>query len=445
MNTPVFEQPVSTGRSPSELPTAPRAWSGSTQFFAEAFLELFGLVWLLFAFLLVFIGVGIWFLPSALEFAGVNADRSRALARRLTYVTIDAYRRPTTGSPGLGQARHTWQHLQDPVLQRDLLWHLLNPILGLPLNILSLGLVLEGIWELASMPFQISFRQFRPATWYTIGDAAGLPLAGVIVMAVVLIAVQIFLGIVLARPLLRAQGAWARLVLHVEDKGQWRRRAQELEATRADALDLQQSELQRIERDLHDGAQMRLVSTGLTIAQAARLVREDPDRALQLLTQAKNESAAGLAELRRLVRGIRPPVLADRGLVDATRALAKDTAVPTTVTSTLDCRLAAPLETALYFATAEVLTNAVKHARATEIQVTITDTGDWVTLEVTDDGRGGADVSRDHGGLAGIRRRLHTFDATLQVSSPDGGPTVVTITTPRILATSASHGSSPTT
>jgi signal transduction histidine kinase len=445
MNPPVFERPVSTGRSPSELPAAPRAWARSLQFFAEAFLELFGLVWLLFAFVLVFIGVGIWFLPSALEFASGNADRSRALARRLTHVTIDAHRRPTTGPPGIGQARHTWQHVQDPVVQRDLLWHLLNPHLGLPLNILSLGLVLEGIWELVSMPFEVFIPRFRPATWYTIGDAVGLPLAGAIVMAIVLIAGQILLGLVLARPLLRAQGAWARLVLHVEDTRQWRRRAQELEATRADALDLQQSELQRIERDLHDGAQMRLVSTGLTIAEAARLVRDDPDRALQLLTQAKNESAAGLAELRRLVRGIRPPVLADRGLLDAIRALAKDTTVPTTVTSNLSSRLAAPLETALYFATAEVLTNAVKHAQATEIHVAITETGDQVTLVVTDDGRGGVDASRDNGGLAGIRRRLHTFDATLAVSSPDGGPTVVTMSTPKILATSASHGSSPAT
>ncbi len=442
MNLPVVQPSASAHRPPSELPRAPRAWTRSAQFFAEAFLELFGLVWLLFAFLLVFIGVGIWFLPSALEFASVNADRSRAFARRLTNVTIDAHRRPTSGAPGLGQARHTWQHVQDPVVQRDLLWHLLNPLVGLPLNILSLGLVLDGIWELAAMPFEAFFPHFRPATWYTIGDALGMPLAGAMGAAVALIAVQILLGIVLARPLLHAQGAWARLVLHVEDTGQWRRRAEQLQATRADALDLQQGELQRIERDLHDGAQMRLVSTGLTIAEAARLVRDDPDRALELLAQAKDESAAGLAELRRLVRGIRPPVLADRGLVDAIRALAKDTVVPTVVTSTLGRRLAAPLETALYFATAEILTNAVKHARAADIRIAITENNDSVTLMISDDGRGGAHVNQAHGGLAGVRRRLHTFDATLELSSAEGGPTVATITTPKVLRTTASDETS---
>jgi signal transduction histidine kinase len=412
----------------------------SAQFFAEAFLELFGLLWLLFAFTLVAIGVGIWILPGALEFAAANAERSRTLARRLTGITIDAHRRPVTGPPGVGQARHTWQHLKDPVVQRDLLWHLLNPIVGMPLGILSLGLVVEGVWELVSMPFEVFFESFRPATWFTITDARGMPLAAGVATSLVLIAVQILVGIVIARPLLRAEGAWARRVLHVEDTEQWRRRAATLEATRADALDLEQAELQRIERDLHDGAQMRFISTGLTITEAARLVRNEPDRAIELLDQAKGESAAGLAELRSLVRGIRPPVLADRGLVDAVRALVKDTAIPAVVTSTLSSRLAAPLETAFYFATAEALTNAVKHARATGVEVSISEATDSVTMTITDDGCGGARAGQDEGGLAGMRRRLNTFDATLNVSSPEGGPTVVTITAPKILETSASDG-----
>ncbi len=418
-----------------DLPRAPRAWARSVQFFAEAFLEVFGLVWLLFASALVFIGVGIWLLPGAIDFASTNADRSRALARRLTGVVIEASRRPVTGEPGTGQWRHTRQRLQDPTVRRDLLWSLLNPIVGLPLGILSLGLVLAGVWELVALPFQLFFPPFQPATWFTVTEAVGLPLPAGIAAAVVTIAVQVFIGTVIARPLLRAQGAWARLVLNAPDTDEWRRRAAALEATRTDALDLEQAELQRIERDLHDGAQMRFVSTGLTITEAARLVHDDPDRAVELLDQAKDESAAGLAELRSLVRGIRPPVLADRGLVDAVRALAKDTAVPTVVTSTLSGRLAAPLESALYFATAELLTNAVKHAQATILRVNLSEAPETVSVLVTDDGRGGADPDRVQGGLAGIRRRLNTFDATLGVLSPEGGPTVVTITAPRILVT----------
>jgi signal transduction histidine kinase len=179
---------------------------------------------------------------------------------------------------------------------------------------------------------------------------------------------------------------------------------------------------------------MRFVSTGLTITQAARLVHEDPDRAVKLLGQAKDESAAGLAELRSLVRGIRPPVLADRGLVDAIRALATAAAVPTTVTSTLSGRLAAPLESTLYFAVAEVLTNVVKHAGAKAVGVSLTETPETVTLVITDDGQGGAKADRDQGGLAGIRRRLSAFDGSLSVRSPQGGPTEVTITAPNISA-----------
>ncbi|GAA5202156.1 sensor domain-containing protein [Rugosimonospora acidiphila] len=436
MSTPSIDSLPSENGPRDGLPRAPRAWAGAIQFLAEAFVEWFGFVRLLVAFVLVFIGVGIWMLPGAIDFAGAHADRSRALARRLPGVTVEGYRRPVTGQPGPWQVLHTWQRLKDPVVRRDVLWHMLNPIVGIPLGIMSLGLVLEGAWELVSMPFEVFFSSFRPATWFTIADAMGMPLAAGIGATLVLIAVQVLIGIALARPLLRAQGGWSRLVLHVEDAGQWRRRAATLEATRADVLDLEQAELQRIERDLHDGAQMRFVSTGLTITEAARLVRDDPDRAIELLSQAKGESAAGLAELRRLVRGIRPPVLADRGLVDAIRAIAKDTAIPTVVTSTLSDRLAAPLESALYFAVAEVLTNAVKHAKATGLRVNLSETSETVTLLVTDDGQGGAQTDPDHGGLAGIRRRLSTFDGSLSVLSPEGGPTVVTIAAPNIKAAS---------
>lgn len=205
---------IPAGLRQQDSPRAPRAWGRSVQFAAEAFLELFALVWLLCAFSLVFIGVGIWLLPRAMEFLCANADRSRDLALRLTSVTVEANRRPVSGNPGIGQARHTWQRLQDPAVRRDLLWNLLNPIVGIPLGILSLGLVLAGTWELILMPFQILFSQFRPATWFTIVEPIGLPLGVETAAALGTIAVQILVGIVIARPLLRAQGVWAQLVLH---------------------------------------------------------------------------------------------------------------------------------------------------------------------------------------------------------------------------------------
>ena len=417
-----------------EVPAPPQAWGRSLRLFGEAFLELVGLVWLLFAFSLVLVGVGVWLLPGALDFARDNAQRSRRLAHHLTGVTVRARYLPVVGEPGPGGWQHSWQRLRDPVVRRDLIWGQLNPMVGIVLGLLPVALAVDALWELAALGFQLAFPVFRPSTWFTIyTDGLGMDLAVGVAAAVTTLAVQAVLGWVLARPFLRAQGRWARLILHVEDTEELHRRISRLEASRTSALDLEQTELQRIERDLHDGAQMHFVSTGLTIGEAARLVREDPDRAIELLQSARNESAAALADLRTLVRGIRPPVLADRGFVEAVRALATDSLVPVHVESRLTHRLADPLESALYFAVSELVTNAAKHAGASAVHVTVNTAPGAVTVQVTDDGRGGAVAGRN-GGLAGIRRRLDAFDATLHLLSPAGGPTVATVTAPDIPA-----------
>ena len=208
-----------------------------------------------------------------------------------------------------------------------------------------------------------------------------------------------------------------------------RERISHLTDTRNDALDFQQDEISRIERDLHDGVQAHLVSMGMTLNEVAALMQEDPERAQQMLSQAQNSSVTALQELRGLVRGIRPPLLADRGLNEAVRSLCTSTSVPTTFTSTLTGRLPEPLETALYFAAAELVTNAVKHANAQKITVGITQGESLIMLEVQDDGTGGipqdALGSKASGGLEGIRRRLATFDGEMFVSSPAEGPTSV--------------------
>ncbi|MGO1542752.1 MAG: histidine kinase [Gulosibacter sp.] len=424
----------------SALPKAPRAWWRTLRFAGQALLDLVGLLWTLLAFTLVLVVVGLWLVPSALAFARNNAERSRRLARRFAGKDVQANYLPIAGEAGFAGYRHSLQRLRDPAVQRDLLWQLANPVVGLVLGVLPFGLVLDGLWQLAAIPFELAFPQFRPGTWFILFELFTENL-GLIVLASGLASLaQMALGWVIARPTLRALGVWTRAVLHVENTAALRRRVSQLEATRADALDLEQAELRRIERDLHDGAQMRLVATGLTIGEATRLVRDDPDAAIELLTQAKDESAAALRDLRNLVRGIRPPVLADRGLVAAVRALAADSAVLTEVTSALGQPLAAPLESALYFAVSELLTNAVKHAEASHIRVDFTETSESVTVFVIDDGKGGVGAlaesrgSDSAGGLAGIRKRLDTFDATLAITSPSGGPTVMTIQSPRILA-----------
>ncbi|WAL66193.1 sensor histidine kinase [Amycolatopsis cynarae] len=206
-------------------------------------------------------------------------------------------------------------------------------------------------------------------------------------------------------------------------------RVDELTEQRADITVAQAAEIRRIERDLHDGAQARLVALGLSLATAEKLMETDPARAKALLREAKAGAATSLTELRDLVRGISPPVLNERGLVDAVRALALDSPLETTVTAHDRLHLDPPIESAVYFGIAELLTNAVKHAHANRARISITRDGTELVVEVEDDGRGGAGVRAD-GGLAGLRRRLAAFDGTCEITSPAGGPTRARIVVP---------------
>ncbi|WP_326699144.1 sensor histidine kinase [Streptomyces sp. NBC_01754] len=208
-------------------------------------------------------------------------------------------------------------------------------------------------------------------------------------------------------------------------------RVEELTAQRADTTVAQAAEIRRIERDLHDGAQARLVALGLSLATAQKLMESDPDRARALMRDAQAGAASSLAELRELTRGISPPVLSERGLADAVRALALDIPLDVDVSADAGLRLDPPVESAVYFGVAELLTNAVKHARASRVRVRLArDAADaGLVAEVEDDGRGGAEA-RDGGGLAGLRRRLAVFDGTVEISSPPGGPTRVRMSVP---------------
>jgi signal transduction histidine kinase len=206
-------------------------------------------------------------------------------------------------------------------------------------------------------------------------------------------------------------------------------RVQTLTQTRSDAVDTAAAELRRIERDLHDGAQARLVALGMSLQAAERLFSTSPDAALALVSEAKETSSRALTELRDLVRGIYPPVLADRGLADAVRALALDTPMHTRVDIDLPGEVEMPVGSAVYFAIAEVLANAAKHSCARTISVQLGYAGDTLRAQVTDDGAGGADPEQGTG-LKGVERRLATFDGILAVSSPPGGPTIVVIEVP---------------
>jgi signal transduction histidine kinase len=207
------------------------------------------------------------------------------------------------------------------------------------------------------------------------------------------------------------------------------RRIQKLTETRADAVSSAAAELRRIERDLHDGAQGRLVTIGMNLRVAEEMIHSDPHEAAALVVEARVASAAALEELRGLIKGMHPPMLADRGLGQAVRALALDLPLPCETDIDLPERLAAPLESACYFAVAEVVTNAVRHASAHGLQIRMARTDGILRIEVVDDGVGGADPAQGTG-LAGVERRLAAFDGILAVSSPPGGPTIVVMEVP---------------
>jgi signal transduction histidine kinase len=206
-------------------------------------------------------------------------------------------------------------------------------------------------------------------------------------------------------------------------------RVDELTAQRADTTVAQAAEISRIERDLHDGAQARLVGLGLSLATVEKLMETDPDQARALLRDARAGAATSLTELRELVRGIRPPVLNERGLIDAIRAFALDSPLEATVSTDVQLSLDPPIESALYFGVAELVTNAAKHANANWARISIARDTTGISVEVEDDGRGGASM-RAGGGLAGLRRRLAVFDGTVEITSPAGGPTRVRMTVP---------------
>jgi signal transduction histidine kinase len=211
-------------------------------------------------------------------------------------------------------------------------------------------------------------------------------------------------------------------------------RVSTLTRSRSGALDRQAAELKRVERDLHDGAQARMVSLALSLGLAGDLLRRDPDTAQRLLDEARSTAVAALDDLRAVMHSIHPPVLADRGLGDAVRSLVLDLAVPVTVTGSPPSPLPAAVETAAYFAVAECLSNVVKHSGATEARVEFRD--DRIT--VADNGRGGAALSKGSG-LRGIVERLEAVDGRLDVVSPAGGPTELTITIPYPAPRSDAH------
>jgi signal transduction histidine kinase len=382
------------------------------------------------------LGVGLLLVPIVVPLSRRFANASRRLSHRWQGVEIPRPYRPAPqfqrGFIGWFE-RYRWI-MTDPATWRDLAWHLLNPIIGGTMALFAgimflygvYGIVISALWNLLT-------RHTEMNDWYTFvhvhqGAASywrWVPLGmGIFLM---------LLSFAVAPALLRGQARWNRVLLKPTRAAELRQRVQRLTETRADAVDVSAAELRRIERDLHDGAQARLVAMGMNLSAAAALIEKHPDEARELLTEARDASVKALTELRGLVRGIHPPVLADRGLADAVRALALDSALTVEVTADLPGRAQAPVESAAYFAASELLTNVAKHADADRVWIDLSYAEGRLRMTVTDDGHGGADLDKGTG-LRGVERRIGTFDGLMTVTSPPGGPTVITLEIPCVLS-----------
>jgi signal transduction histidine kinase len=208
-------------------------------------------------------------------------------------------------------------------------------------------------------------------------------------------------------------------------------RISELEQTRQHAINEAAATLRQVERDLHDGAQAQLVALGMRLARAERqLEKADVPRARDLVRESCNEVKAIIVNLRELVRGIHPPAL-DAGLEPALATLAARAPIPTTVGVALPSRPPAAVETMLYFAVAELLANAGKHSQAAACAIEIAHDGHTLRLTATDDGIGGASAESPGSGLRGLAERVRTLGGSLAVTSPPGGPTIITVDVPR--------------
>ena len=402
------------------------------------------------------VGIGVFLAPEALLGVRGMARRARRLAWDWHGVEIAEPYRPRLAEDTKGLIGHLqrcrWL-LTDPATWRDLRWLIVNVPVGLVLGLLPTALVVTGIQFVVTAPWII------PSAPHTLPFIL-LPL----LFGLALLAADARLG--LGARIGRANALLSAALLAPSSQA-LAARVERLTESRAQVIDSSAAELRRIERDLHDGAQARLAALGMSIGLAEQLVHDRPDEAVQLLAEARATSDQALADLRTLVRGILPPVLVERGLEGAVRALSVSMPVPVDVHFDLPTPLPAPQESALYFAIAEALGNVVKHSQANHARVTARHAGTGadhdndrdndhhrsnsnpgggrggnrvgrpgdghvgsrVVVEIGDDGVGGADRERGSG-LAGVATRLAAFDGVVVVDSPVGGPTLITLELP---------------
>jgi signal transduction histidine kinase len=378
-----------------------------------ALVTLFGLIVVAVACLA---GVGLLLVPTALRALRAIADRERARLSRWGPEIIG----PEPVPAGIRAA------LADRTVRRELGWAAEHATIGLLIGVLGLSLPLNTVRD-GSFPLWWRLPPPQDATaslgFWHVHDLLGALVVGA--LGLFWFVVLVTLGPGMAR-----LQAWpGRKLLAPPADVDLSLRVAQLSATRAAALDAHAAELRRIERSLHDGTQNRLVAVTVLLGATRRALARDPSSAEAVLERAQDAAERALAELRAVVRGILPPVLADRGLAGALAGLAADCGVPCRVDVDVPGRCAASVEATAYFVTAEALTNIAKHSRARHATVTVRRQGGRLSLRVEDDGIGGADGHKGSG-LTGIRSRIEAHDGHLTLTSPPGGPTTLQVELP---------------
>jgi signal transduction histidine kinase len=379
--------------------------------------------------------VGLLLLTLALRVGRRLGTLHRRLASRLLGCRVDA---PPKFQPGTGILGRLDRRLRDRAAWRGISYSLLK----LPVAAVQLYSVTVVVIGLINVTYPVDWLLFRNYSRGKLGPLVAvtpLPFGGNLriyswpgtVLAALIGAASAIAATWLARAI---NAGDRRLVRGLLGPTTMAERVSELERTRTLAVEDAAAALRRVERDLHDGAQMRLAALAMNLGMAREKLGDDDEHAdnatvRELIDAAHRNSVDALADLRDLARGIHPPAL-DNGLASALATLAASSAIPATVTADIEQRPAPAIETIAYFSAAELIANATKHSYANEIKISIhTERSGVLLLEVSDDGIGGADAARGSG-LAGLAQRVSTVDGRLDVSSPPGGPTTVTVELP---------------
>jgi signal transduction histidine kinase len=365
--------------------------------------------------------VGLFILVGCLIVAGWSSRMAMAL---LSYagITLPRTRYPAAG-PGFGGKLRRLTHAQS---WRDLLHVLINFILSTITFSLAVTWVFGGLGGVTYW----FWSQWLPQPTQGVPFLLGYPSRFAdLTFNMVLGAILLITAPFVLRGLVRLHGAVAYALL-VDETSVLRQQVSELTQSRTAAGEAEVHTLRRLERDLHDGPQQRLVRLGMDLSAAQRRLDDDPVQARALLGEAFQQSQEALAEIRTLSRGIAPPILAEQGLPAAITALAARGTIPTSV-EVDDVQLSDAAQNAAYFVVAEALANVEKHSRGQHASVELRSLGALAVINISDDGIGGASLAKGHG-LSGLADRLAGVDGTLTVSSPTGGPTQLTATIPQL-------------